>query len=297
MSPPRLALAVIGDEIGPSLEEMISFCHEHEVTRLDMRTVSGRNLLAMTLDEVADIARVIEKAGLRVPTFVSPLLKWPAEGRTANGEKIDFAFDPAECPGDDPLVHAFDMAIVLGAERIRVFSHLAYPGYQPKDLFGRYERLIDLAGTYSVSVQIENEPVCNIATVGDLAQFFAAMAEALAPNPLLPSLKPLVDIGNAWAIDKPPSDADIAALAPRVDVIHLKDRDVRNRRTVPLGDGDIPWAAELTRLLTEAAKAENPVEEILASIETHCPNDRRTATARSVAALRRIANEIGVELV
>ena len=37
--------------------------------------------------------------------------------------------------------------------------------------------------------------------------------------------------------------------------------------------------------------------EVLASIETHCPQDRRNATARSVAAIRRIADEIGVEIV
>ncbi len=157
---PRLALAVIGDEIGPSLEDMISFCQEHDVRRLDMRTVNGRNLLSMGLEEATAIARTIEKAGLQVPTFVSPLLKWPAAGKTADGGgKVDFAFDPKDCPAEDPLIHAFDLAVVLGASRIRVFSHLRYPGYKPQDLFGRYERLIDLAGTYSVTVEIENEPV------------------------------------------------------------------------------------------------------------------------------------------
>lgn len=297
MSLPRLALAVIGDEIGPSLEDMISFCHEHDVRRLDMRTVDGRNLLGMSLDEAGGIARTIEKAGLSVPTFVSPLLKWPADGKPTEGSKVDFAFDPADCPADDPLVHAFDLAVVLGADRIRVFSHLRYPGYEPKDLFGRYERLIDLAGTYSVSVEIENEPVCNIATVTDLAELFTAMTDAVAPNSLALNLRPLIDIGNAWAIGKPPTDSDIVALAPRVDLIHLKDRDTTANRTVPLGDGDIPWAAELTRLLAETTKTEMPTDEILASIETHCPHDGRNATARSVAALRRIAGEIGVELV
>ena len=295
MSLPRLALAVIGDEIGPSLDEMISFCHEHEVRRLDMRTVGGRNLLSMTLDEVSGIARTIEKAGLQVPTFVSPLLKWPADGKGAEGGKVDFAFDPADCPGEDPLVHAFDLAIMMGAGRIRVFSHLHYPGYRPQDLFGRYERLIDLALTYSVTVEVENEPVCNIATVTDLAELFDSMAEAMAPNPLPPTFRPLIDIGNAWAAGKPPSDAEIAALAPRTDLIHLKDRDSAAKRTVPLGDGDIPWARELERLLTAAS--EGPTREIVASIETHCPQDGRNATARSVAGLRRIASEIGVEVV
>ncbi len=294
---PRLALAVIGDEIGPSLEEMISFCHEHEVTRLDMRTLGGRNLLGMSLDEVAGIARTIEKAGLTVPTLVSPLLKWQAPGRASAGGKIDFAFDPSDCPADDPLVHAFDMAVVLGAERIRVFSYLTYEGYRPSDLFGAYERLIDLASTYSMTVEIENEPVCNMATVGDLGAFFADLVAAMAPNPLLPVIRPLVDIGNAWAIDKPPSDADITAVASRVDQIHLKDRDTKARKTVPLGDGDVPWADELRRLLGEVAKAEHGSKEILACVETHCPADARNATSRSVEAFRRICQEVGVELV
>ena len=80
---PRLALAVIGDEIGPSLTSMISFCAEHQIRRLDMRTVDGRNLLGMKLDEVNEIARRLKDAGITVPTFVSPVLKWPAPKRAA----------------------------------------------------------------------------------------------------------------------------------------------------------------------------------------------------------------------
>ena len=41
MTLPRLALTFIGDEVGPSLAEMISFCRENRLSRLDMRTVDG----------------------------------------------------------------------------------------------------------------------------------------------------------------------------------------------------------------------------------------------------------------
>ena len=54
----------------------------------------------------------------------------------------------------------------------------------------------------------------------------------------------------------------------------------------------MPWAKELKRLLGGAR-----APEIVASMETHCPQDGRNATAKSVAALRRIAGEIGVEIV
>src|SRR5437879_4045806 len=281
---PRLALAVIGDEIGPSLDEMLSFCAENDVRRLDMRTVEGKNLLGMTLQEVDAISKILRKADIKVPTFVSPVLKWPAAGKAAADAKVDFAFDPSLCPTDDPLAHAFDVATVLGAPRLRVFSHLRYPGYRPADLEAQIDRLLDLASRFDVTIEMENEPVCNVGSVTELAQFFAHYPE---PSP---HLRPLVDIGNSWGMGMPPGDDEIAALAPLVDLIHLKDRDFKARRTVPLGDGGVPWAEELKRLLAGVR-----APEVVASMETHCPQDGRHATAKSVAALRRIADEIGVE--
>ena len=284
--PARLALAVIGDEIGPSVTEMFSFCDENDVRRLDMRTVDGRNLLGMTLDEVDAIGRQLKTAGISVPTFVSPVLKWAAPGKAPAGGKVDFAFDPSTCPADDPLAHAFDVATVLGASKIRVFTYLRYPGFKPDDLLAPMGRLVDLAERHDTTVEIENEPVCNIGSMPELTGYFASLGE---PSPWL---RPLVDIGNSWSMGQPPSDDDFATLAPMVDLIHLKDRDFDARRTVPLGDGKVPWARELKRLLAHVT-----APEVVASMETHCPQDGRNATAKSVAALRRIAGEIGVEIV
>jgi sugar phosphate isomerase/epimerase len=292
MTLPRLALAVIGDEIGPSLPEMISFCAEHGVRRLDMRTVGGKNLLGMTLAEVAAISDELTKAGIKVPTFVSPVLKWPAEGQAFTGGKIDFAFDLSLCPVHDALAHAFDVATVLGATRLRAFSHLRYDDFQPEDIEPTIERLLELASRHDVTVELENEPVCNVGSVAELARFFSALPEPIDTRDDLIQLRPLVDIANSYGMGAPPEDADIAVLAPLVDMIHVKDRDLAAQRAMPLGDGNIPWATELKRLLGGVTG-----KEVVASIETHCPQDGRNATARSVAALRRIAAEIGAEIV
>jgi sugar phosphate isomerase/epimerase len=251
-----------------------------------MRTVDGRNLLGMTLDEVDAIGRQLKTAGISVPTFVSPVLKWPAPGKAPAGGKVDFAFDPSTCPTDDPLAHAFDIATILGASKIRVFTYLRYPGFEPDDLLAPMGRLVDLAERYDTTVEVENEPVCNIGSLSELTGYFASLGE---PSPWL---RPLVDIGNSWSMGQPPSDDDFETLGPMVDLIHLKDRDFEARRTVPLGDGKVPWARELTRLLAHVT-----APEVVASMETHCPQDGRNATAKSVAALRRIAGEIGVEVV
>ena len=286
------ALTVIGDEIGPSLDEMISFCADNDVRRLDMRTAGGRSLLSMTLKEVDAVASRLRTAGITVPTFVSPVLKWLAKGKPAPVGKVDFPFDPANCPTDDALQHAFDVATVLGANRLRVFSHLRYPGFEPHDLEPSIDRLMDLAGRHDVTVELENEPVCNIGSVAELAHFFESVATLDDHYFRDARLRPLLDIGNSYGMGAPPSDADIALLAPLVDTIHLKDRDFTAKRIVPVGDGDVPWKDELARLLEQAR-----VPEIVASIETHCPGDGRNATAKSVAALRRIADEIGAQLV
>jgi sugar phosphate isomerase/epimerase len=174
----------------------------------------------------------------------------------------------------------------LGASKIRVFSYLRYPGYRPGDLAAPMRRLVDLAERYEIAAEIENEPVCNIGSIAELAAFFAAQVE---PSPYL---RPLVDIGNSWSMGQPPADDEIARLAPMVDLIHLKDRDFEARRAVPLGDGKVPWTEELKRLLHGVT-----APEVVASMETHCPQDGRNATAKSVAALKRIAAEIGVEIV
>lgn len=309
MTLPRLQLSVIGDEIGPSLDEMISFAHEHGLQRLDMRTVGGRNLLSMKTEEVIHISRTLEKAGITVPAFVSPAFKWNAPGKAASGGgKVDFAFDPLECPADDWVTHAMQIAVILGAPHMRIFSYLRYGGFRPADLRKLTKdlgKLLGLASHYDVTLQLENEPVCNVGNIAELAAFFAddeksgngADSEEEEEfeedtQPKLRYLRPLVDIANAWSTGERPSDADITTLAPFTTAIHLKDRDLAARRTVPLGDGDVPWPAELKRLLSGVV-----AKEVLASIETHCPQDGRNATARSLIGLRRIAEEIGAEVV
>ena len=264
-----------------------------------------------------------------MPTFVSPLFKWPAAGKSPAAGKVDFAFDPKQCPAEDVIDHAIEIAVILGAPHMRIFSYLRHNRFQPGDLKdGKdFTKLMGLAGHYDISIQLENEPVCNIGNVAELANFFnpkAAAArgrgtrgrrggrgddgaggrgggggveeEVLDPREkdreVVIYLRPLVDIANAWATGERPSDDDIASLAPLVTAIHLKDRDLAAGRTVPLGDGNVPWPAELKRLLGGVETG-----EVLASIETHCPQDGRNATARSIAGLRRIAAEIGVEVV
>jgi len=280
---PRLQLAVIGDEISPSLDDMIDFCAEEGVSRLEMRTVGGRNLLGMELDEIAEIASRIHQARLSVPSFISPVLKWRAPGQTDKGGKVDFAFDPDSCPTGDPFQHAFDICIMLGATRLRIFSWLRYDDYQPGDLAGPLGQLCDLADEYGVDLQVENESVCNVGSLDELDALMKTFSHR--------RIRPLVDISNAYGLGDPPSIETFKSLAPRTDHISLKDRKIAERKTVPIGQGDVPFDKVLPVLL-----AGTKSREVLASIETHVPGDPRNATRQNVHALRHLAEHLGVEI-
>jgi sugar phosphate isomerase/epimerase len=219
-----------------------------------------------------------------VPTFVSPVLKWPAPGKGAKGGKVDFAFDPASCPAQDPIQHAFDIALMLGATRLRIFSWLAYEDYTPADLAEPLDTLCTFADEYGVDLQMENEPVCNVATIADLDAVLRTFPHR--------RIKPLVDICNAYAHGAPPTPDDLRAVAPRADHVHLKDRSAATGKIVPIGQGDVDFAGLLPVLL-----AGTKSREVIASIETHVPDDPRNATRRNVHAVRHLAEHIGAELV
>src|SRR5260370_42193211 len=113
---------------------MISFAHDHGLKRLDMRTVGGRNLLGMPKEEIIKISRTLEKAGLTVPTFVSPLFKWPAAGKAATAGKVDFALDPKESPAQAIAGHPNESAGILGAPHMRSFRYLRHHCFRAWDL-------------------------------------------------------------------------------------------------------------------------------------------------------------------
>lgn len=269
----RWAISLIGDEVASSLDDMIRFCREHGLSRLELRTVGGRNLLGMTLDEVRPIAEKVADAGLTVPCFVSPILKWSLPGKAAAGGKVDFAFDPTSCPSPDPMRHAFEIARLLGAPRMRVFSWLDFAGWTFDDLAEPYARLCALAREHDVDLLVENEPVCTVRTLAELRATMDRFPD--------PRLRPLIDVCNAVAAREEPAEADVAAMAPRATLVHLKDYSLGRRKVAAMGEGDIDWRRWLGLMLDAM-----PGEIATFTLETHVPAEGWAATARSLAWVR-----------
>ena len=100
-----------------------------------MRTVGGRNLLGMKTEEVIHISRTLEKAGITVPAFVSPVFKWQAPGKSTGRRQGRFRLrSQANARPRIGWPMPCEIAVILGAPHMRIFSYLRYGGFQPADL-------------------------------------------------------------------------------------------------------------------------------------------------------------------
>ena len=275
-----LTLCLITDEVSPSLDEGLAFARAEGIGTVDLRVIDGRNVLALSRDELAGAAQRVRAAGLSVSCICTPLLKWSPPGKASQEKGDQFGFEIGDRAPGVVYAQAFEAAEVLGARNLRIFSYLAYDGYSVDDLRGAIDELLALAEKFDMKLHVENEGVCNIGGFAEL--------EALVTAYRHPRLRALPDIANAYRRGLPPSAADLARLLPFTDMLHFKDYANAARRFVAVAEGDIPFAALLAATL--------PAHEapLTLTIETHAPSEPAPTTRRSVHGLRRMIDSLGL---
>src|SRR5215471_11571923 len=217
-----LTIGLITDEVSPSLDEGLAFAREEGIATIDLRVIDGRNVLALSREELAKAARRVRDAGLSVSCICTPLLKWSPPGKTAKAAGDQFGFELGDRAPRDVYAQAFAAAEILGARNLRVFSYLAYDDFRLDDLRAAFDDLLALAERFDMKVHVENEGVCNIACFAELEAVMMAYRH--------PRLRALPDIANAFRLSRPPSTTDLARLLPLTDILHIKDYDNAARR-------------------------------------------------------------------
>ena len=273
----RHTIAFINDELKAPLESAIAFAQANGIGALEVRSIEGRNFLALSSDEQKNAARKIEKGGLRVVGLASPLMKWTAPGQTAAEKGDQFGFDiGTRSLGEIARITA-EAAHTLGTRNVRIFSYLTHDGFVMADLGPAMDELLRVAEREDLVLHVENEPVCNIQNEVDLL--------ALMETYRHPRLKALLDIGNIYAAGATPEAKRLASLMQFVDHMHFKDvSTVGRRRVVALGDGEIPYPMFMDACF--GAVADRP---LTLSVETHVPDDPVNATQRSLVRLAELA--------
>lgn len=270
----RHTISLLTDEVSPDIDVALAFAAGEGLTSVDVRSIDGINFLSLGADRQRQVAQRIRAAGMAVGCLATPLLKWPAPGRAAARMGDQFGFDRAGRSDAALYADAIAAADLLGTRHLRIFSLLTCDGFRQDDLAPDLEALLALAERHDKVLHVENEPVCNVASVADLL--------ALTTRFPHPRLRALLDVANhTGAVGTPPAVADCVLLMPSVDILHFKDRSLSRRRCVPMGEGDVPFAALLPACLAAAGD-----RTLTLTIETHVPDDGPAATRQNIRALR-----------
>lgn len=275
--PGRHTIAFVNDELKAPLATTIAFARENGIRAIEMRSIEGRNFLDLLPAEQKEVADHLADAGLTVVGLASPLLKWAASGQAAGSKGDQFGFDIGTRSLGDIARLAAEAAHTLGTRNVRIFSYLTHEGFRIRDLAPAIEELVRVAEREDLVLHVENEPVCNLRDERDLLALMKAFPH--------PRLRALLDIGNIYGAGVQPKADRLAALMPFVDHMHFKDAAFAGgRRTVALGDGEIPYTAFMPACF---AAAEG--RDLTLSVETHVHSDPVGATQRSLVALKALA--------
>ncbi|MDX6516227.1 MAG: L-ribulose-5-phosphate 3-epimerase [Gaiellaceae bacterium] len=260
-----MRVAVISDEIAPGLDDALRFCSAEGITAVELRDVDGVRVTELDPPALRRVRAALQGGGFECPAVDTAFLKRPPL------ERVDWG----------SLTRAIDVAQVLGARLVRVFSGLrGCPVPAPGWLEETLARAVSQAAGSGVDVALEIEHDCAVGT------------RAEAAGALVDGLGLVWDPGNeARCLGARPDARGHAAVAHAIRHVHVKDTVAAGEWVAP-GAGLVDWEGELLRLAAHGYDGD-------LALETHHAlpvGGQEAATRESLRALRAIAARAGVTL-
>ncbi len=250
-----MELGIITDEVADDLEVACRHISEWGLTFVELRMLWGRNVVELDEADVLRALALMRRHDLRVTAIASPVFKSPLDEQP-RAQRADFALEGVDSM--EAQLELLDRACALAnrfdAPMVRVFTFWRedWTDAVTADLVAKLRQAAEVARRHDVVLAIENEPVCLVGTGHELGRLCTALVDALPPE-LVPHLGALWDPGNALAAgeDPPYPDGYEALNGLRLAHVHLKDLrfdEAGHPVFVPLGEGRVDYAAQLTRL-------------------------------------------------
>lgn len=216
----KFKFAAFADEAGGSIGEQISAMKENDVEYLEIRGMNGENIANLTKEKARDIRRQLEDSGISVWSLGSPY------GKIGIGEDFTSHLDKFK--------HGIELANILGAKHIRLFSFYVPQGSAEKhrdEVMTRLDRFVSAARGSGIILCHENEK----GIYGDNA----LRCEEIHKE--FPELKAVFDPANFIQCGQD-TMAAWELLHPYVEYMHIKDARP-NGTVVPAGkgEGNIPF--------------------------------------------------------
>ena len=233
----QVALSAFGDEIADELSEQLGTLVQLKIGYLELRGVWGKNVLALSDDEVHMIREQCRTSGIKVSAIGSPIGKSPLA-------------QPPEQELEN-LERAFEIASALGVHLVRVFSFYPPEGAAPAahdqyvaESIERLSELAALAERRGFTLLLENEKGIVGDTIARCRTLLAGVDSA--------ALRFAWDPANFVQVgEDAPTEDGWPALGAHVAHVHVKDA-LANGEVRPAGQGDGQVGMLLDRLRTSS---------------------------------------------
>lgn len=219
--PPLMwTLSGFSDEISPDPREQCEVASGLGLTHLEIRSAWHVNILDLDARQLTTLQKTLTEWGLSVSSIGSPIGKIP----------IDEDFGPHL----ERMRHAAEVAALLGAPYVRVFSFFIRPGDDPDshrdEVLRRMCALAETAEQHDVVLVHENEKEI----YGDIPRRCLDIVTSVDSA----HLRLAWDAANFVQVGVRPFTDGYASLRPYVDYIQIKDAVLADASVVVAGAGD-----------------------------------------------------------
>ncbi len=211
----NINIYAFSDEAGESIDHQIVALKRNSLCGMEIRNVDGENVSDISCAKAKEVKEKLDNNNLSVWSVGSPI------GKISVLDEFE--------PHLDKFKHVLDLAEILGAPNIRMFSF-----YTPKDedpsiykdvVFERLDRFVEAAKGYNVTLCHENEK----AIYGDVTE------RCLEIHKQFPTIKGIFDPANFVQCGVNTLDA-WAVLKDYIHYMHIKDA-TKDGFVVPAGNG------------------------------------------------------------
>ncbi len=274
-------LSAFADEVTESFRGQVEYLAKEKVGYIEPRFIDKKNIMDLSQSELREARKLIQDHGLKVSAIGSPIGK----------VKLDQPFEPHL----DKFKHAVELAVFFETPFIRMFSYYAPEGknideYRDQVLDRMGAKVEALSGTDVVMVH-ENEAHI----YGHTAENCVDLVKAVDS----PKLRLAYDPANFVWGEKITNNVEVCwpLMKPYVVHIHIKDWKLGSKDvgSVP-GEGD----GQIKELLAELAAMNY---DGCMTMEPHLQTGGQFGGStgpelfsKAIAAVRRLADEVGLEL-
>ncbi|MCL3778281.1 MULTISPECIES: sugar phosphate isomerase/epimerase family protein [unclassified Actinomyces] len=277
-------LTGFADEISPDLDEQIALLSTLGVRHLELRSVEMTKVLDLSQDQLEQVKARLDAAGIALSSIGSDLGKI-------------LVTDPFE-EHLERTRHAVEVARLLGAPYIRVFSFFIPEGEDPAqyrdEVLRRTRAMVEVAEGSGVVLLHENEKDI----YGDVPSRVADLLSTIDS----PSYRAAFDPANYVQCGVRPVDEAWPLVKDRTVYIHCKDAKFPTGaddlgEVTPCGEGDGQWP-ELVRVLKDSGyRGFFSLEPHLGDFDAYGALSGPEGWTRAHTALLSLFTAVGVEAV